>query len=211
MYNMGYQNRRRKMGCDIHTRIEVSKTINDNKIWIDADYYKKNPYFDKDDEDEKEWEVVEICRSRNYQLFSVLANVRNYSKDDFISKPRGIPIDSNKSIKEDYEIWKSDAHSASYFTLRDLIEARDRFKKTKYSGMVSPDDAKLIDDGEMPETWSKSTTIESHVYREWEIETDILKNMVEELTKRLQEILYVWDGEVVEQSSNIRIVFWFDN
>ena len=72
------------MGCDIHMYLEQERTINNDKKWASMDYYKKNPYYDKNDEEdswEGEYEVVEIYDGRNYSLFSILAGVRNYGEN----------------------------------------------------------------------------------------------------------------------------------
>lgn len=96
------------MGCDIHAFIEIY------------------------DQEEKEWG----CHSspgiwRNYSLFSVLADVRNgygFAACDTgdrmnpIDDPRGLPDDVSMVINDDYESWGCDAHSASYLSLRELLD-----------------------------------------------------------------------------------------
>jgi len=84
------------MGCDIHAMIEKKNKLN---WWINAG----KPEID-----------------RNYQIFSVLTNVRNYDEIPFISNPRGIPEDCCDEFEAWSKQWDSDGHSHSYVTLREM-------------------------------------------------------------------------------------------
>jgi len=94
------------MGCDIHFYTEVFK--NDN--WVTADDW--HPVM--------KWVLKERYNGRNYVLFGVLAGVR---KDDVprLSNPRGLPDDVCPQVADAYENMKDDAHSASFFTLEELL------------------------------------------------------------------------------------------
>ena len=202
------------MGCDIHTCVEVKRCINKKEIWVDANYYKKNPYYDGVDEDEKEYEVVEICGERNYQRFSVLANVRNYGNTKPIAEPKGIPTDCCESIKKEYESWGDDAHSASYFTLKELIEYQNNNPIVKYSGLISQESARELDEnGVLPQSWCQGTSDNTYVKRSWSKKSEVIIPVIEKLKKRLCEHLYICDTDdrINEFSERIRIVFWFDN
>jgi hypothetical protein len=59
------------MGCDIHLFSEKKKTVNGTEKWVNADYWKINPYFGTD-EYESELELVSIYRNRNYNLIFLL-------------------------------------------------------------------------------------------------------------------------------------------
>ena len=59
---------------------------------------------------------------RNYDLFYVLAGVRGDKLGQIIHPPKGIPDDATQEIREPYEEWGSDAHSASYYYLSELLE-----------------------------------------------------------------------------------------
>lgn len=83
------------MGCDIHAMIEKKTRYG----YINCG----DPEID-----------------RNYELFSVLANVRNYDSVPFISDPRGIPNDVCREFLCWYEWLDEDAHSASWVTLKEL-------------------------------------------------------------------------------------------
>lgn len=108
------------MGCDIHLFVEKKE----NNIW-------KKVYGD-------------FCDDRDYDLFSILADVRNGSGfagcdtgTGFIpiSKPKGLPKDVSKEIQEEYDDWDIDGHSHSWHTLKDLLEY-DWTQITEKHGML---------------------------------------------------------------------------
>lgn len=137
------------MSCDIHTHIEynqnlcVGTTYGERiykKKWVCGDYYKLNPYFEFDTT-ETEYELVGFHDDRDYTLFSILANVRNYGDTKYIDEPRGIPNDCSKQVRNDCEEWDCDGHSHSYFTLYELITWLDENSYDEDNTLIS-----LIDD-----------------------------------------------------------------
>lgn len=119
------------MGCDIHFYTE--KKVNGK--WESADKLSKNKYYDKNDPDgEQEFEIAygdRLYDGRNYNLFAILADVRNgrgFAGDDTgdgfkpISDPKGLPEDCCDFIKGQCETWGGDGHSHSYFTVKELLE-----------------------------------------------------------------------------------------
>ena len=196
------------MGCDIHTYVEVKG--NDN-TWVDGNYYKRNRYFGED-ENEKEFEVINIYKDRNYYLFSLLANVRNNAENEYISEPRGIPEDCCKAIKEESDSWDCDGHSHSYLTLKEIMDFAENHKIIKYKGYVSPEGAKKIENGEMPEEWCGWTSIKDWVYKEWEYESNVFEGLIFALKQRAKDLLWCFSEQsIIENSEKIRLVFWFDN
>ena len=184
------------MGCDIHVHVEYKKDLftgydAENKPqyeskWICGDYFHKNPYFGSD-EYEKEWSLVGLCDSRNYAMFSVLANVRNYGETEYIDEPRGLPEDVTEMVKEDAENWGIDGHSHSYLTLKELIDFQNKQTPLRHRGMISPENEVLL------------PMIEA------------LKTRADELYFICR---FSWDrnyDECYQKAENIRIVFWFDN
>ena len=110
------------MGCDIHTRIEYQ---NEKGDWLCGDFFRINPYYSADDPYEADpYSVVGVCDGRNYELFAVLADVRNYSHVPYIEEPRGFPDDACRRTRRDYMEWGYDSHSPSWFTLKELIDYR---------------------------------------------------------------------------------------
>ena len=95
------------MGCDIRTYLEVKRIVNGETNWISADLYKKNCYDDPNSSYDDEYNIVNIYDGRDYELFSILADVRNYHNNQPIDEARGIPDDCCKEIKQEYERWRS--------------------------------------------------------------------------------------------------------
>lgn len=85
------------MGCDIHEWIEVNR----NGQWVEID--------------------SAVRFHRDYGLFGFLADVRNYSAVPPLSQPRGLPEGSSVPA-EDAEFYAHDGHSASWFTLAELVQ-----------------------------------------------------------------------------------------
>lgn len=87
------------MGCDIHLYTESRRTINNEKKWINVDNWKLNPYYDGIDKYENEYKLNHAYSERNYNLFAMLADVRNYSNQKVISSPKGVPPDASEVVK----------------------------------------------------------------------------------------------------------------
>jgi hypothetical protein len=91
--------------------------------WVTADIWSPNPdYPDWDDKRKFTINYTDrIYAGRNYLLFGILAKVRWYECPKPISGPKGFPSNASDEVKLEYEVWGSDAHSASYFTLTELL------------------------------------------------------------------------------------------
>lgn len=128
------------MGCDVHFYVEVKK----DGAWQSADRWKnqadagENAYYDVD-YDER------FYTSRNYNLFAILADVRNgygfagiTTGEGFkpIDEPRGVPNDASNEYKAIVKQWDGDGHSHSYFTVAELL-AYDWTQKTKFQDGTS--------------------------------------------------------------------------
>lgn len=84
------------MGCDIHGFIEKKKSA-------------------------PNWRhVCEVGIDRNYEFFGVLNNIR---RDRSIFPGRGFPEDASPTVKEAYEDWSGDAHSASWISKEEILSA----------------------------------------------------------------------------------------
>ena len=215
------------MGCDIHTHVEyrvnayVGRDESGNAIyrlkWFCGDFFKLNRYYGCSDK--RRFTVIEICGERNYDRFATLANVRNYGGTPYISEPRGLPEDATKLVREDYESQFGDAHSPSYFTLKELIEYQSTIKPLKHSGLISPEAQKeLVENGTPPSEWCQGTTNDDWERREWEVENTVLIPLIDGLKERADKLGVIykreWEEkpvESLEKADNIRFVFWFDD
>ena len=90
--------------------------------WCDGNLYEVNKFHDSYPDEPKYKRIHLINERRHYNLFGLLAGVRNYNIKP-IAPPRGFPKDVSKSITEGYNSWGSDAHSASWLTLAELMNA----------------------------------------------------------------------------------------
>jgi len=108
------------MGCDIHMSIEVLMEWNGIYKWLNADHYELSMY------DQHaggiQYDPIDIYDKRDYDLFAMLANVRNYNNLVPIMEPRGKPSDLSWITSKRIEDYGSDGHSHSYFTLKELKE-----------------------------------------------------------------------------------------
>lgn len=209
------------MGCDIHVHLEQWIPVNGVECWKNVDYWRRNPYYgpDMDPEDhEREFEVVSVFHKRDYGLFALLADVRNYQDYEPIDQPRGIPEDADSYTRASYDWWEGDAHSASYFTLEELVLALDRAGIVEYSGMVPPEFAKALDEeGTTPMLACACTTDPTWVHRTWH-EPSPLAALVDAIQARVLEDHYAANADEERKTKILanaavkwRIVFWFDN
>lgn len=168
------------MGTDIHTMAEVK--VNDYRKPLDrtnpnTGYEQKwkavtEPVFENDyfREDEpiglRNVPYTSTPYSgRNYDLFAVLADVRNgrgfagVATGDavqVIAEPKGVPDDASKKWLRYVERWGMDLHSISYFTLAELEAAMPLLKQhQRKTGVISEREYLRIQrDGGTPQSWS---------------------------------------------------------
>lgn len=206
------------MGCDIHVCCEFK---NSKGEWINCDYFKLNPYYcPKDIESgEQEWEIIPIYDDRNYSLFATLANVRNYGGTTVISEARGLPDDIHPLTKKIVDDWGRDGHTHSYYTLRELLDYMSTGPITTYSGLITIEQAKDLDNFNIyPESWCQGTTnMEGYVRRTWTMPDDNLDKLISAIKKRCAEVFWIfewskdYENRIKREANNFRIVFWFDN
>jgi len=198
------------MGCDIHLYTEYYRSINNSEKWINNDLWKINPYYEPGNIDgEQELKLSPIWRGRDYNLFAILADVRNYDDNTPISQPKGVPKDASPEYLKAVEQYGSDGHSHSYLSLPELIEYSKNNKLIKYQGMMSQFNADLVDAGAMPNSWCGWASPElKYVHREWFGANESLEQLIQAMKKQVREIYYD-DSE--SNYERFRIVFFFDN
>lgn len=128
------------MGCDCHFYVErwtssnnyegPTDLLEDREQKISEVLGHTNPKFrwvscDKWKKDTDGWYVdwtESLYSDRNYNLFSILADVRNGNGIEPIDYPRGIPNDASTGYLFVCHQWEDDGHSHSYFTLDELLK-----------------------------------------------------------------------------------------
>lgn len=164
------------MGCDMHAYIETKRKNNDGN-WqvlplLAIKYSDRFP------------SILDFYSGRDYELFGWLTGgIVRCDTDTALDAPRGIPQDVDYEIEKEYNNWNGDAHSASYFTLKELKEAYSEIPKKVYEF----------------DTWGESTT--KKVKNEFRKRVKYFLNTIEVL---VETIGWFDDDE-------IRIVFWFDS
>lgn len=220
------------MGCDIHIFAEVKK---DNK-WEKVGKIFNCPYFNENEE-ENGWNYKftdSPYRGRNYNLFAILADVRNGRGfagvkigDGFnpISDPKGLPEDVSEEIKANSDEWGGDGHSHSYFSLLEL-KTYNWNQYTIHQGCVDIEEYKIFKERGHPDSWSGDFWGSSiRKISNEEMDKLILNPPSDELkyytlvnwkSSYKESIGDIWFKNMEELSKlgnddEVRIVFWFDN
>lgn len=203
------------MGCDIHVYMEerVRTSEYPQGIWMSTDKWSlRRGYFSNPEDGRPRMEVSFedlIYTARNYLLFSILAGVRNHYSITPISAPKGFPEDASEEVKAVYAYDKRDAHSASYFTLEELM-AYDWDTVFEREYIVKNELDALTQFGEkvvrMEDSPEGLTAI---------VETPVRKHVESflEVIEKMKKNLYINKDfpEYNVEPKDIRMVFWFDN
>jgi hypothetical protein len=112
---------------------EIIEGITITERWVSADEWEWIVEYEY-------WTIPyskEFYSGRNYYLFSILADVRNNGSIDPLDYPRGIPNDCSSGYSYITKQWGVDAHSHSYFTLKELLDVNwDNYKKEHLLGFM---------------------------------------------------------------------------
>lgn len=192
------------MGCDIHAYKE--KFINGK--WQTADVWE--PY-DYGEEKGQDVPFSKRFHGRNYNLFGLLAGVRNRQGDVQLT-PRGIPFDVSPEVQAENERWDADGHSHSYLYLHELkaLRAFVSARTIPVSGMMKQGQLAALEasiasgkpNWDLLYPYCQGTTDREQV----EFRVDF--PMAYMVGKDLDEIIAGFDGI---DGENHRLVFWFDN
>lgn len=217
------------MGCDIHNYVEVKV----NGKW--------KPIYKPVKHKEYSWtEDAYAYNNRNYDLFAILANVRNgrgfagcKTGDGFvpISMPKGLPDDISYEVKEQAESWDGDGHSHSFLTVKELLAYNWKGQTTTKQGIVSEEGYKAWkESGNLyPFEWSDGIggpniiTIPEEVYinKEYSKGTDVKLYISARWQVQYSDAVSSFIENQLENMKqlaeeyggpeNVRMVFWFDN
>lgn len=148
------------MGCDIHAYLEESI----DGTWLDLGEIRDT--------------------NRDYHLFGILAGVRTPCHP--IQPRRGLPYDVSDGISTIHKQWGSDAHSASWYMINELIE---------FKGPVTEDSNSRL----LTAPWAS-------------IRPGYVAAASDQIMESLQSFIEVIKKEIkVGDMSKFRVIFWFDN
>lgn len=204
------------MGCDIHVMVEARKFPFCPDKWFNVDNWRHNPGFGRY-EGEPAMNVKPIYSKRFYELFSFLANVRNYGNNPSFGFDRGFPEDADKPTAEEYARWGVDAHTPGYATLAELKEKAGTVLKVNRRGYVHKKQVALFKKtGEAPTSWCQDVGgpgAENYEWMEWQDEVHCFDDLLATLDTRKRDVFWIFrpEDDGGSRDADIRIVFWFDN
>jgi hypothetical protein len=225
------------MGCDIHMHFEVKE----NGEWKHLDWrkrFQKGTYSDGSPQyDYNQIFEHPLYIGRNYNLFAILANVRNgrgfagiLTGSGFkpISPPRGLPGNVTPGVKAESDSWGVDGHSHSWLMLSEVLAFDYDGQGTTQYGVVSEKEYLHFKENGKPDSWAgdvSGRSVEHVSNAEMEL---ILSGQIE----REEGINYYTRVQWTEtykasvgnewfntlnhlrelgNPDNVRLVFWFDN
>lgn len=208
------------MGCDIHLYIEVKGEDGWSELTVPI---FKDPY---EAITKKESYSHRPDTYRNYSLFALLADVRNTNQLIQPIKPQeGLPPDISEELKAEYEPGSLDWHSATYYTLDELLEYEWNKVQVEEVDVNAEGYKEYIEKG-IPSSWTRSSNTS--------FDKDKVKKMhdayisgtgipgcikmersdMERHGHFYFNILMVLKHKLAPKvggSKNIRIIMWFDN
>lgn len=206
------------MGCDIHVMVEARRYPFGAEKWFNVDNWRYDPSPDDPDDKSKPALIVKpIYNHRDYELFSFLADVRNYGHNPSFGFDRGFPEDACEHTAAEYARWGEDAHTPGYVTLAELKEKVGAVGKVNRRGYVHKDQvARFKETGETPDSWCQGVGgpgSEQYEWMEWQDEVHCFDALLSALEERKRELFWIFDPGKDDgaNDTNIRIVFWFDN
>lgn len=203
------------MGCDIHVMVEARQFPFESHKWFNVDNWRHNPF--SGDKGEPAMTLKPVYSHRNYELFSFLADVRNYGGNPSFGFDRGFPEDASEPTAAEYARWGADAHTPGYATLAELKDKADKIGKVNRKGYVHKGEATRFNEtGETPTSWCQGVGghgAENYVWMEWQDEPHCFDTLLAALEERKRDVFWIFDPEKDDgtNDANIRIVFWFDN
>jgi len=206
------------MGCDIHLYIE---------------YKSKKTEFDGY---ETGWQSSggRINPGRNYAMFALMADVRNYgdNKLPVLVKRRGMPDDAGYTATDDSRIYISDVPSSKYVSM----ETAKSWVESGSSKFINDNDGNptwVTNPDAHSHSWLTTSEFESVLNKYFELEAGWHKVRVEEHNKMVEreniqpdswayappsindepeyQVVLASLKRFEELGYDARVVFWFDN
>lgn len=184
------------MGCDIHGPFLETCAIDDDKPrW---------------------WCQAKFRFSRNYWLFALMANVRNYDNDkdgvfrgEMCYKPLGYPKDASWETNENYFVYINDEpdgveRSCTRKKAEEWVAHGCSFYKDEDKHYVSDPDAHSA-------TWLTTLELEDVYQRYKTVLEESGEDESERRIKSVEALLAAMKSLESNPTVKCRIVFWFDN
>lgn len=176
----------------------------------------------------------EFYEGRNYNLFAMLADVRNDETIKPLSSPRDLPDDVSREVKRKSDKWGEDGHSHSWFLLSELLDDSYWDREVNHTGLVElfAYETWKVRGAMWPEEWCKGTSGKI-------IEEDEAKKLLADRAtsaagrldppQRMTHVRCTWKTtyresvkhfvdetlpelrKLAKDPKHIRVVFWFDN
>ena len=214
------------MGCDIHLFAEFRKE--EGCEWVATGEWEK-------ERGEGSWPLnipykKRIYTGRNYELFSILAGVRNGSNLKSISDPvaRGLPPDVSSKVLAQSDIWGVDGFAHSFLTLKEILDfdwtrsadmsgfvkgttyarwlscSNRKSSPTAYSRDISGGSINVVRaPNQSPKGYCKEELENTYFFAKWVTSYHLLcSHFWSECVPRLLSL---------GSPNDVRIVFWFDN
>jgi hypothetical protein len=226
------------MGCDIHMHYEIKQP---DGSWKPHNWKQKHATSKIYDDGSPELRYDEmfrdpLCVDRNYDLFAVLAGVRNGTgfagiktgeTKRPIASPRGLPDDVSDEVQRDSDGWGVDGHSHSWITLAEAV-GYDYSQSTVNLGVVNEVEFAEFERNGKPKSWRGGVSgrmirrvqvewmraiISGAIPREEGIQYYTKVEWRESYRDMLGKRWFTTLDTLQEQFGldNVRLVFWFDS
>jgi hypothetical protein len=153
------------MGCDIHLYVEVK---DENGVWKSADtWFEEDGQFSTY-ETGMSFVNHAFYSGRSYDLFSILASVRNgrgfagvETGAGFvpIAEPKGVPEDMSPEYQRVVGQWYGDGHSHSFLTVQEMMNY-DWTQTTTKTGLVGRKEFARFKLEGKPKSWCAGSSAE---------------------------------------------------
>lgn len=213
------------MGCDIHCIVEMKGkdgrwSAIKGSGWYRRDlkrsstnggeheeYWKERYAQVKKESLDTQW----IFEDRYYELFAILADVRNYEEYPALFAYRGLPHLSSIGTRLELRDWGTDAHSLTYFSLKDIKDADwDQIAtKTAYVPDKAWEEFESNPDLKRPSTYAKEVwNAPDYNLHTWSYS---YKDIAERFFKKVVSKMEILSRHTPTGDEGVRLVIFFDN
>lgn len=202
------------MGTDISLYAEVKR----DGVWHLIGGLEENPeYYPEENSQAQRFKPISIYDVRNYNLFAILADVRNPNartlngqKFEVIAPTRGLPEDLCPEIRHWSEGWRGELFSPSWLSLSEILRFDWHRKRMHFQAMVDARVAPLFQPNKpFPlKSWPKDIPIGYGAY----LKDGVTVCWADTYAASVGEpFLNAMEGlKTDEKPSRLRLVFWFD-